>query len=572
MVYTQAQNKAIVANSLFLAQEQLGKDGLSLNSIAKETDIPRSEVKGAINIMKADKVVKHDYDGEGIPILAFTGNAQYIENNPLPNEFSFPEGSILLDVSQNLSGKAVEATLTQPEPKTQTTLKLEPKSKDMPEQSQGRYGDLVKLADAMVNTITENKESENDYFYANQFLKTSNLKGFSLEDVLFVSSALESEGYIAVDNLLDELSDANLYNVGASVETLSEIENSDLENMLTKYAQENPEQAKGILAADAIQPTVTKKAIKAEPIQDKTVTSGNLLTGEFESVLNGIEFSSITELKRKRKRELTPHVIRQFLSEITGKYNKAQLYEMLKGFLSVSMPTFTSWLAETVSLGLIDTSQQGARTTYLVKDRNPSMGLLSHVQTTTEVKLKAYRGKVATPASTAPAAPAAPVSAKPDATDMPSGASEASVDGNKEALGDDFLFRPFSQEVEQESMPTEAEVKPEAPVVEVKPEAPVAPVAPVEPVAKANAAPVQEKPAVASEATTQPVINGSDDLVQLVAMAKEALNGFGASNDAQQIKADALASIERLANYTIEREQECIKWRSAMKAFVEHIS
>ncbi|WP_274036326.1 hypothetical protein, partial [Vibrio parahaemolyticus] len=86
-----------------------------------------------------------------------------------------------------------------------------------------------------------------------------------------------------------------------------------------------------------------------------------------------------------------------------------------------------------------------------------------------------------------------------------------------------------------------------------------------EPVVDSSAANVQQP------TSTESPVNMSQQLEALLEEVMGSIDKLNGNNQAQKIGLEVSQSIARLVNYTVEREEECKKWRDATKQFLTQI-
>ncbi|EJG0181415.1 hypothetical protein DC914_RS25670 [Vibrio parahaemolyticus] len=555
------QYKSIIANSLAIAQKQ-GRIGLSLSEIATETKQKRQFLKIASSDLKKDSVIDHKYDG-GLPVLTFTGDDAYLEAHPLPEGFSFAEGGFLAEASKSLKGSIVQGGSKEPKVEVSQAV-INEKNTPTNTISNDDSDILVDLAKSMISYISKNRNDDNNYFHADPFFKDANLTGYTMDDLLNVCGALAKEGYLKEDDLLSELQDANLYIVEDNFDSVEKMSDSELQSLISNYTPEqsvvtSPVPVKtGTSSAPASspKPQSAPKATERETLSiSKSEPKQSVEMSEYLKPLYKLDIAKVSDLNRKEKRQVSGAIIRQMLAEKGDSMNKANLFELTKPVLNVSMPTFSSWLEELVSEGVINTTKTKARLMYLVEGETSDIGLLQKVE---DLKLPKEERKFSTvldwepvvakeathTATNAPIAQAQPVHTQDHKVDP------------SDAFGDDFVFEAFpstisespSEKVKQDTFaqPSGTDQKEES---------------------LTESSPVAEQQATSTDSS----VNMSQQLEALLEEVMGSIDKLNVNNQAQQIGLEVSQSISRLVNYTVEREEECKKWRDATKQFLTQI-
>ncbi len=549
------QYKSIIANSLAIAQKQ-GRIGLSLSEIATETKQKRQLLKIASSDLKKDSVIDHKYDG-GLPVLTFTGDDAYLEAHPLPEGFSFAEGGFLAEASKSLKGTIVKGGTKEPKVEALSAKNLENSS-----QANNDSDILVDLAKSMISYISKNRNDDNNYFHADPFFKDANLTGYTMDDLLNVCGALAKEGYLKEDDLLSELQDANLYIVEDEFDKVENMSDSELQSLISNYAPkesvvQKPSPVKPGSSSAPISSPKTQAAPKPKERETLSISTSQakqpVEMNDYLKPLYKLDISTVSDLNRKDKRKVSGAIIRQMLAEKGESLNKANLFELTKPVLNVSMPTFSSWLEELVSEGVIQTTKTKARLMYLVEGETSDIGLLQKVE---DLKLPKEERKFSTVldwelATTNEVTQS--VSSSSIAQEQPAQTQEHKVDPS-DAFGDDFVFEAFPSSMSESSkqkedmyvQPNDVEQKQE-PVV--------------------DSSNVTEQQATSTESS----VNMSQQLEALLEEVMGSIDKLNGNNQAQQIGSEVSQSIARLVNYTVEREEECKKWRDATKQFLTQI-
>lgn len=549
------QYKSIIANSLAIAQKQ-GRIGLSLSEIATETKQKRQLLKIASSDLKKDSVIDHKYDG-GLPVLTFTGDDAYLEAHPLPEGFSFAEGGFLAEASKSLKGTIVKGGTKEPKVEALSAKNLENSS-----QANNDSDILVDLAKSMISYISKNRNDDNNYFHADPFFKDANLTGYTMDDLLNVCGALAKEGYLKEDDLLSELQDANLYIVEDEFDKVENMSDSELQSLISNYAPkesvvQKPSPVKPGSSSAPISSPKTQAAPKPKERETLSISTSQakqpVEMNDYLKPLYKLDISTVSDLNRKEKRKVSGAIIRQMLAEKGESLNKANLFELTKPVLNVSMPTFSSWLEELVSEGVIQTTKTKARLMYLVEGETSDIGLLQKVE---DLKLPKEERKFSTVldwelATTNEVNQS--VSSASIAQEQPAQTQEHKVDPS-DAFGDDFVFEAFPSSMSESSNQKEdTNVQPSD--VDKKQEPVV------------DSSNVTEQQATSTESS----VNMSQQLEALLEEVMGSIDKLNGNNQAQQIGSEVSQSIARLVNYTVEREEECKKWRDATKQFLTQI-
>ncbi|EGQ8302159.1 hypothetical protein AKG60_18725 [Vibrio parahaemolyticus] len=553
------QYKSIIANSLAIAQKQ-GRIGLSLSEIATETKQKRQFLKLASSDLKKDSVIDHKYDG-GLPVLTFTGDEAYLEAHPLPEGFSFAEGGFLAEASKSLKGSIVQGGSKEPKVEASPAINIQ-KNTQANTISNDDSDILVDLAKSMISYISKNRNDDNNYFHADPFFKDANLTGYTMDDLLNVCGALAKEGYLKEDDLLSELQDANLYIVEDNFDNVEKMSDAELQSLISNYAPEpsvvtNPVAVNAGSASAPVsspKPQTTAKSTERETLSiAKAETKQPVEMSDYLKPLYKLDIAKVSDLNRKEKRQVSGAIIRQMLAEKGDSMNKANLFELTKPVLNVSMPTFSSWLEELVNEGVIQTTKTKARLMYLVEGETSDIGLLQKVE---DLKLPKEERKFSTVldwelATTKEVAQS--VSTASITQEQPVQTQEHKVDPS-DAFGDDFVFEAFPSSMSESSSENElTDVQPSG--IEQK----------QEPVVDSSAVNVQQA------TSTESSINMSQQLEALLEEVMGSIDKLNGNNQAQQIGLEVSQSIARLVNYTVEREEECKKWRDATKQFLTQI-
>ncbi|MCX8796237.1 hypothetical protein [Vibrio parahaemolyticus] len=553
------QYKSIIANSLAIAQKQ-GRIGLSLSEIATETKQKRQFLKLASSDLKKDSVIDHKYDG-GLPVLTFTGDEAYLEAHPLPEGFSFAEGGFLAEASKSLKGSIVQGGSKEPKVKTSPVINIE-KNTQANTISNDDSDILVDLAKSMISYISKNRNDDNNYFHADPFFKDANLTGYTMDDLLNVCGALAKEGYLKEDDLLSELQDANLYIVEDNFDNVEKMSDAELQSLISNYAPEpsvvtspvSVNTGSASAPASAPKPQNTAKSTEKETLSiAKSETKQPVEMSNYLKPLYKLDIAKVLDLNRKDKRQVSGAIIRQMLAEKGDSMNKANLFELTKPVLNVSMPTFSSWLEELVNEGVIQTTKAKARLMYLVEGETSDIGLLQKVE---DLKLPKEERKFSTVldwelATTKEVAQS--VSIASITQEQPVQTQEHKVDPS-DAFGDDFVFEAFPSSMSESSSENElTDVQPSG--IEQK----------QDPVVDSSAVNVQQA------TSTESSINMSQQLEALLEEVMGSIDKLNGNNQAQKIGLEVSQSIARLVNYTVEREEECKKWRDATKQFLTQI-
>ncbi|MBC5852055.1 hypothetical protein [Vibrio metschnikovii] len=553
------QYKSIIANSLAIAQKK-GRSGLSLSEIATETKQKRQFLKLASSDLKKDSVIDHKYDG-GLPVLTFTGDEAYLEAHPLPEGFSFAEGGFLAEASKSLKGSIVQGGSKEPKVEASRAINIEKNTQANTISNDDSYI-LVDLAKSMISYISKNRNDDNNYFHADPFFKDSNLTGYTMDDLLNVCGALAKEGYLKEDDLLSELQDANLYIIEDNFDNVEKMSDSELQSLISNYAPEpsvvtNPVAVNAGSASAPVSPPKTQTTAKSTERETlsiaKAETKQPVEMSDYLKPLYKLDIVKVSDLNRREKRQVSGAIIRQMLAEKGDSMNKANLFEITKPVLNVSMPTFSSWLEELVNEGVIQTTKTKARLMYLVEGETSDIGLLQKVE---DLKLPKEERKfstvldweLATTREVAQSVSTASITQK-----QPVQTQEHKVDPS-DAFGDDFVFEAFPSSMSESSNENElTDVQPSG--IEQKQEL----------VVDSSAVNVQQA------TSTDSSVNMSQQLEALLEEVMGSIDKLNGNNQARQIGLEVSQSISRLVNYTVEREEECKKWRDATKQFLTQI-
>ncbi|WP_347364007.1 hypothetical protein [Vibrio vulnificus] len=553
------QYKSIIANSLAIAQKQ-GRIGLSLSEIATETKQKRQFLKLASSDLKKDSVIDHKYDG-GLPVLTFTGDEAYLEAHPLPEGFSFAEGGFLAEASKSLKGSIVQGGSKEPKVKASPVINIE-KSTQANTISNDDSDILVDLAKSMISYISKNRNDDNNYFHADPFFKDANLTGYTMDDLLNVCGALAKEGYLKEDDLLSELQDANLYIVEDNFDNVEKMSDAELQSLISNYAPEPSVVTSPVAVntgsasapASAPKPQTTAKSTERETLSiAKSETKQPVEMSDYLKPLYKLDIAKVSDLNRKEKRQVSGAIIRQMLAEKGDSMNKANLFELTKPVLNVSMPTFSSWLEELVNEGVIHTTKTKARLMYLVEGETSDIGLLQKVE---DLKLPKEERKFSTVLDWELATSkevAQSVSTASITQEQPVQTQEHKVDPS-DAFGDDFVFEAFPSSMSESSNENELTDVQQSGIEQKQ-----------EPVVDSTAANVQQA------TSTESPVNMSQQLEALLEEVMGSIDKLNGNNQAQKIGLEVSQSIARLVNYTVEREEECKKWRDATKQFLTQI-
>ncbi len=553
------QYKSIIANSLAIAQKQ-GRIGLSLSEIASETKQKRQFLKLASSDLKKDSVIDHKYDG-GLPVLTFTGDEAYLEAHPLPEGFSFAEGGFLAEASKSLKGSIVQGGSKEPKVKASPAINIE-KSTQANTISNDDSDILVDLAKSMISYISKNRNDDNNYFHADPFFKDANLTGYTMDDLLNVCGALAKEGYLKEDDLLSELQDANLYIVEDNFDNVEKMSDAELQSLISNYAPEPSVVTSPVAVntgsasapASAPIPQTTAKSTERETLSiAKSETKQPVEMSDYLKPLYKLDIAKVSDLNRKEKRQVSGAIIRQMLAEKGDSMNKANLFELTKPVLNVSMPTFSSWLEELVNEGVIHTTKTKARLMYLVEGETSDIGLLQKVE---DLKLPKEERKFSTVLDWDLATSkevAQSVSTASITQEQPVQTQEHKVDPS-DAFGDDFVFEAFPSSMSESSNENELKDVQQSDIEQKQ-----------EPVVDSSAENVQQA------TSTESSVNMSQQLEALLEEVMGSIDKLNGNNQAQKIGLDVSQSIARLVNYTVEREEECKKWRDATKQFLTQI-
>lgn len=553
------QYKSIIANSLAIAQKQ-GRIGLSLSEIASETKQKRQFLKLASSDLKKDSVIDHKYDG-GLPVLTFTGDEAYLEAHPLPEGFSFAEGGFLAEASKSLKGSIVQGGSKEPKVKASPAINTE-KSTQANTISNDDSDILVDLAKSMISYISKNRNDDNNYFHADPFFKDANLTGYTMDDLLNVCGALAKEGYLKEDDLLSELQDANLYIVEDNFDNVEKMSDAELQSLISNYAPEPSVVTSPVAVntgsasapASAPKPQTTAKSTERETLSiAKSETKQPVEMSDYLKPLYKLDIAKVSDLNRKEKRQVSGAIIRQMLAEKGDSMNKANLFELTKPVLNVSMPTFSSWLEELVNEGVIHTTKTKARLMYLVEGETSDIGLLQKVE---DLKLPKEERKFSTVLDWDLATSkevAQSVSTASITQEQPVQTQEHKVDPS-DAFGDDFVFEAFPSSMSESSNKNELKDVQQSDIEQKQ-----------EPVVDSSAENVQQA------TSTESSVNMSQQLEALLEEVMGSIDKLNGNNQAQKIGLDVSQSIARLVNYTVEREEECKKWRDATKQFLTQI-
>ncbi|ELA8197483.1 hypothetical protein RGL65_001465 [Vibrio parahaemolyticus] len=553
------QYKSIIANSLAIAQKQ-GRIGLSLSEIASETKQKRQFLKLASSDLKKDSVIDHKYDG-GLPVLTFTGDEAYLEAHPLPEGFSFAEGGFLAEASKSLKGSIVQGGSKEPKVKASPAINTE-KSTQANTISNDDSDILVDLAKSMISYISKNRNDDNNYFHADPFFKDANLTGYTMDDLLNVCGALAKEGYLKEDDLLSELQDANLYIVEDNFDNVEKMSDAELQSLISNYAPEPSVVTSPVAVntgsasapASAPKPQTTAKSTERETLSiAKSETKQPVEMSDYLKPLYKLDIAKVSDLNRKEKRQVSGAIIRQMLAEKGDSMNKANLFELTKPVLNVSMPTFSSWLEELVNEGVIHTTKTKARLMYLVEGETSDIGLLQKVE---DLKLPKEERKFSTVLDWDLATSkevAQSVSTASITQEQPVQTQEHKVDPS-DAFGDDFVFEAFPSSMSESSNENELKDVQQSDIEQKQ-----------EPVVDSSAENVQQA------TSTESSVNMSQQLEALLEEVMGSIDKLNGNNQAQKIGLDVSQSIARLVNYTVEREEECKKWRDATKQFLTQI-
>ncbi|AKO77317.1 hypothetical protein EN12_19285 [Vibrio cholerae] len=553
------QYKSIIANSLAIAQKQ-GRIGLSLSEIATETKQKRQFLKLASSDLKKDSVVDHKYDG-GFPVLTFTGDEAYLEAHPLPEGFSFVEGGFLAEASKSLKGSIVQSGSKEPKVKASPVINIE-KNTQANTISNDDSDILVDLAKSMISYISKNRNDDNNYFHADPFFKEANLTGYTMDDLLNVCGALAKEGYLKEDDLLSELQDANLYIVEDNFDKVEKMSDAELLSLISNYSPEPSVVTSPVAVntgsasapASAPKPQTTAKSTERETLSiAKSETKQPVEMSDYLKPLYKLDIAKVSDLNRKEKRQVSGAIIRQMLAEKGDSMNKANLFEVTKPVLNVSMPTFSSWLEELVNEGVINTTKTKARLMYLVEGETSDIGLLQKVE---DLKLPKEERKFSTVLDWELATSkevAQSVSTASITQEQPVQTQAHKVDPS-DAFGDDFVFEAFPSSMSESSNENELTDVQQSGIEQKK-----------EPVVDSSTANVQQA------TSTQSPVNMSQQLEALLEEVMGSIDKLNDNNQAQKIGLEVSQSIARLVNYTVEREEECKKWRDATKQFLTQI-
>ncbi|HAT8517389.1 hypothetical protein [Vibrio parahaemolyticus] len=553
------QYKSIIANSLAIAQKQ-GRIGLSLSEIATETKQKRQFLKLASSDLKKDSVIDHKYDG-GLPVLTFTGDEAYLEAHPLPEGFSFAEGGFLAEASKSLKGSIVQGGSKEPKVKASPAINIE-KNTQANTISNDDSDILVDLAKSMISYISKNRNDDNNYFHADPFFKDANLTGYTMDDLLNVCGALAKEGYLKEDDLLSELQDANLYIVEDNFDNVEKMSDAELQSLISNYAPEPSVVTSPVAVntgsasapASAPKPQTTAKSTERETLSiAKSETKQPVEMSDYLKPLYKLDIAKVSDLNRKEKRQVSGAIIRQMLAEKGDSMNKANLFELTKPVLNVSMPTFSSWLEELVNEGVIHTTKTKARLMYLVEGETSDIGLLQKVE---DLKLPKEERKFSTVLDWELATSkevAQSVSTASITQEQPVQTQEHKVDPS-DAFGDDFVFEAFPSSMSESSNENELTDVQQSGIEQKQ-----------EPVVDSSAANVQQA------TSTESSVNMSQQLEALLEEVMGSIDKLNGNNQAQKIGLEVSQSIARLVNYTVEREEECKKWRDATKQFLTQI-
>ncbi len=553
------QYKSIIANSLAIAQKQ-GRIGLSLSEIATETKQKRQFLKLASSDLKKDSVIDHKYDG-GLPVLTFTGDEAYLEAHPLPEGFSFAEGGFLAEASKSLKGSIVQGGSKEPKVKASPAINIE-KNTQANTISNDDSDILVDLAKSMISYISKNRNDDNNYFHADPFFKDANLTGYTMDDLLNVCGALAKEGYLKEDDLLSELQDANLYIVEDNFDNVEKMSDAELQSLISNYAPEPSVVTSPVAVntgsasapASAPKPQTTAKSTERETLSiAKSETKQPVEMSDYLKPLYKLDIAKVSDLNRKEKRQVSGAIIRQMLAEKGDSMNKANLFELTKPVLNVSMPTFSSWLEELVNEGVIHTTKTKARLMYLVEGETSDIGLLQKVE---DLKLPKEERKFSTVLDWELATSkevAQSVSTASNTQEQPVQTQEHKVDPS-DAFGDDFVFEAFPSSMSESSNENELTDVQQSGIEQKQ-----------EPVVDSSAANVQQP------TSTESPVNMSQQLEALLEEVMGSIDKLNGNNQAQKIGLEVSQSIARLVNYTVEREEECKKWRDATKQFLTQI-
>ncbi|MBE4202814.1 hypothetical protein HJ090_11800 [Vibrio parahaemolyticus] len=553
------QYKSIIANSLAIAQKQ-GRIGLSLSEIATETKQKRQFLKLASSDLKKDSVIDHKYDG-GLPVLTFTGDEAYLETHPLPEGFSFAEGGFLAEASKSLKGSIVQGGSKEPKVKASPVINIE-KNTQANTISNDDSDILVDLAKSMISYISKNRNDDNNYFHADPFFKDANLTGYTMDDLLNVCGALAKEGYLKEDDLLSELQDANLYIVEDNFDNVEKMSDAELQSLISNYAPEPSVVTSPVAVntgsasapASAPKPQTTAKSTERETLSiAKSETKQPVEMSDYLKPLYKLDIAKVSDLNRKEKRQVSGAIIRQMLAEKGDSMNKANLFELTKPVLNVSMPTFSSWLEELVNEGVIHTTKTKARLMYLVEGETSDIGLLQKVE---DLKLPKEERKFSTVLDWELATSkevAQSVSTASITQEQPVQTQEHKVDPS-DAFGDDFVFEAFPSSMSESSNENEHTDVQQSGIEQKQ-----------EPVVDSSAANVQQA------TSTESSVNMSQQLEALLEEVMGSIDKLNGNNQAQKIGLEVSQSIARLVNYTVEREEECKKWRDATKQFLTQI-
>ncbi|EGR2220713.1 hypothetical protein NI385_25360 (plasmid) [Vibrio parahaemolyticus] len=553
------QYKSIIANSLAIAQKQ-GRIGLSLSEIATETKQKRQFLKLASSDLKKDSVIDHKYDG-GLPVLTFTGDEAYLEAHPLPEGFSFAEGGFLAEASKSLKGSIVQGGSKEPKVKASPVINIE-KNTQANTISNDDSDILVDLAKSMISYISKNRNDDNNYFHADPFFKDANLTGYTMDDLLNVCGALAKEGYLKEDDLLSELQDANLYIVEDNFDNVEKMSDAELQSLISNYAPEPSVVTSPVAVntgsasapASAPKPQTTAKSTERETLSiAKSETKQPVEMSDYLKPLYKLDIAKVSDLNRKEKRQVSGAIIRQMLAEKGDSMNKANLFELTKPVLNVSMPTFSSWLEELVNEGVIHTTKTKARLMYLVEGETSDIGLLQKVE---DLKLPKEERKFSTVLDwelETSKEVAQSVSTASITQEQPVQTQEHKVDPS-DAFGDDFVFEAFPSSMSESSNENELTDVQQSGIEQKQ-----------EPVVDSSAANVQQA------TSTESSVNMSQQLEALLEEVMGSIDKLNGNNQAQKIGLEVSQSIARLVNYTVEREEECKKWRDATKQFLTQI-
>ncbi len=565
--------KSIIANSLAIAQHQ-GRVGLSLSDISKETNQKRQFLKVASSELKRESVIDHKYDG-GIPVLTFVGEQSYLDDHPMPEGFSFIDGGFLSEASKSLKSKVVKAN-SQADAKPQVDAKPLVDTKN---------GALIELAKDVIDYISKNRNEDNNYFYADQFLKDSAKKSYSMTDLLNVCSAFVTKGYLTEDDLLSELQDANLFTVEDEFDEIVKLSDSELSSIVS--IQENAAQSKlrssspvgkeKVVSSPAASPASSqiKEELKRDTlsIPVKKAANHKVNLDEYLKPLYKLDISKVDGMKRKEKRDTSCAIIRQALAEKGQSLNKSNLYELTKPVLNVSMPTFSGYIDELVEKGMIQTTKAKARVMYLIEGERTDIGLLKKIE---DLKLPKEERKFSTVLDWSFDSKAV---TEADQTNLDNSVESDTSNGkyqqandhntqevqtkNKgkidplEAFGSKFVFEAFP--TSETDTPTEESFS----VRDISQKKDEIKEVASETISQTGESIDANKGTLSDEASHQ--------LKALIAEVMGSIEQLNNSSQAESIGRDVSDSISRLISYAVEREGECKKWRNATAQFLTNV-